>query len=78
MRTILLIVFSLISTGAFAQSPSDPAFLNNALQVLQQQRNRALDEAAVSQAQYVQATKEIEVLKKQIADLHKPADAPKK
>ena len=53
-----------------AAAPPDPQFVQNALAILQQQRNRAQDEAAQAQAQLAlvqskleTATKELEALK---------------
>jgi|HubBroStandDraft_6_1064221.scaffolds.fasta_scaffold3076770_1 hypothetical protein len=56
---------------------ADPAFfLQQALNALQAQRNRALDEAAGAEAQLAQAQKTIADLQKQLAD-PKAAPAPK-
>ena len=45
-------LFSIYAAPTLAQQPpADPAFLQQALVALQGQRNRALDEAAVAQAQ---------------------------
>jgi len=73
----LIIVFVLISTPAFAQQQPDPAFLQQALIAMQQQRNAALDGQAQSQAM---AAVEIAKLKARIAEMEKPAaaDAPAK
>jgi TolA-binding protein len=79
MQFVIAMMLTLLAASALAQQPipqgADPAFLQQALNALQAQRNRALDEAAAAEAQLGQAQKTIADLQKQIAD--KPKDKPK-
>jgi hypothetical protein len=60
-----------------AQAPGpDPQFVQNALVALQQQRNRALDEAAQAQAQLAVTQSQLASTKKELDDL-KAQNAPK-
>ena len=77
MQFVIALAILLFADLALAQpipQGADPAFLQQALNVLQAQRNRALDEAAGAEAQLGQAQKTIADLQKQIAD--KPKDEP--
>jgi len=73
---LLAAVVAFISgSTAFSQptapvaAPPDPQFVQNALAVLQQQRNRALDEAAQAQAQAALLQGKLEAANKELADL---------
>jgi len=81
---LLLTGHLLAQTAAPVGPPPDPQFVQNAIAVLQQQRNKALDEAAQAQAQaavsasqLAAAQKEIEKLKADAAKTAPPAE-PKK
>ena len=82
-------VASFISGGtAFAQMPPgvpspapDPAFVQNAILALQQQRNSALDQVAQAQAQLALTQSQLASAQKELAALKavtKPADEPAK
>ncbi len=61
--------------------PPDPQFVQNALAVLQQQRNRAQDEAAQAQAQLALVQSKLETATKELEQLKaapKPAEPAKK
>lgn len=62
MKRIALILALIVSPAA-AQQQSDPAFLQKAIAILQQQRNNAMDKAAVAEAKLAQANEELEKLK---------------
>jgi hypothetical protein len=68
---------SCVSAQQATPQGADPAFLQQALNALQAQRNRALDEAAGAEAQLAQAQKTISDLQKQVADPKAAAPAPK-
>jgi hypothetical protein len=82
MQFVRAVIFAAIfaATPALAQQPmppgANPEFLEHALNALQAQRNRALDEAAAAEAQLSQAQKRIGDMQKQIDEL-KPKEAPK-
>jgi hypothetical protein len=91
MRRTLLVVLTAVSlwgsgfaigTATWAQSaapvggPPDQQFTNNAIAALQQQRNRALDEAATAQAQLAIAQNALQSAQKELTAL-KAASAPK-
>ncbi len=64
-----------------AATPPDPQFVQNALAVLQQQRNRAQDEAAQAQAQLALVQSKLETATKELEQLKaapKPAEPAKK
>ena len=73
IRIIALILVLLASGSAIAQQQPDPAFLQQALIAMQQQRNAALDGQAQAQAM---AVVEIAKLKTRIAELEKSAAPP--
>ncbi len=69
MRKYLALLFILVAaTAAAQQSQPDPAFLQQAMQAIQGQRNQALDALAAYQ---VQSNNEITKLKERIAELEK-------
>jgi hypothetical protein len=75
-----MLALLLWGTVAFVQpavpQPPDPAFLQQAVQSLQAQRNEAMDRAAIADANHRMASAEVEKLKGQIAILTKElADA---
>jgi hypothetical protein len=73
MKRLIIIAVLALASPALAQQP-DPAFLQQALIAMQQQRNAALDGQAQSQAM---AAVEIAKLKARIAELEKaPAAKP--
>jgi hypothetical protein len=75
----ILLVFA-FGSSAYAQEPQKPApqgFLQQAITVLQAQRSRALDEAAVAEAKLAEAEARIAELEKQVTEL-KPKEAPPK
>lgn len=69
IRIAILIV--MLATSALAQQPPDPASLQKAIAVLQQQRNAAMDQAAGVQVEAQRLAEENAALKKQIEDLQK-------
>lgn len=72
----LIAILLLISTAAFAQDNvqgADPKFLQTAIQALQAQRNRAMDEAASAEAQLAKAQQQIVDLQKQLDEVNKSA-----
>ncbi len=73
---IALLLGSTVIAQQAAPQGVNSAFLEYALNALQAQRNRALDEAATAEAQLAQAQKENADLKKQLAE--KPKDEPAK
>ena len=69
------------ATPIGAAAPPDPQFVQNALAVLQQQRNRAQDEAAQAQAQLALVQSKLETATKELEQLKaapKPAEPTKK
>lgn len=77
MKRIAVIAILFAAVPAIAQQAApDPAFLQKALSAVADQRNQALNNLAVVQAQLDQMREESAALKKQIEDL-KPKDAPK-
>ena len=74
MQFLIALAIALMTTAAFAQDNvqgADPEFTQKALSALQGQRNRAMDEAAVAEAQLAKVQKENVDLQKQIDDLKK-------
>lgn len=73
-----ILLASLVSTAAAQDNVqgADPKLVQSALNVLQAQRNRALDEAASAEAQLDRARQEIADLQKQI-DASKTKDEKK-
>jgi len=70
-----LIGLQIVGTLAIAQQQQpDPAFLLQAMQVVQGQRNSALDGMAVCQAQGAMMTEELKKAKERIAMLEKAAE----
>ena len=61
-----------------APSQPDPAFINNAILVLQQQRNKAQDEVAQAQAQLAVTQGKLDVANKELAELKAKAEPPAK
>lgn len=75
--SIGLIILAFAAPALAQQAPPpDPAFMQKAIAALQSQRNIALDAAASAEARANILTEENAALKKQIADLAKPADQP--
>jgi hypothetical protein len=77
---LALIALSGGTIVALAQQPGqpDPAFMNKALQVLQQQRNNAQDQLAAEQARRLMVEEENTKLKSDLEAVKKPAaDKPK-
>jgi hypothetical protein len=72
----LILAFSGIANAQPAQQP-DPAFMNKALQVLQQQRNNAQDQLAAEQARRLMVEEDNTKLKADLDAAKKPADKPK-
>jgi hypothetical protein len=74
----VILFFGLLSSPAFAQAPQlvDSAFMQKAINVLQQQRNNALDQRAASEAKAAQLLEENAKLKAENEELKKkiPAD----
>jgi hypothetical protein len=66
-RYLVALSVILLVSPAFAQQQSDPAFVQRIIGPLQQQRNNALDAAAVAQARADQLAEELEKLKAQLA-----------
>lgn len=79
IRLALALALALLASPALAQQQSDPAFLQQAIASLQQQRNQALDQAAVAEANGRLAAQEIEKLRARVKELEAPksADPPK-
>lgn len=70
----VLVFLLALTTSVLAQQQPSPEFLNNALNAMEGQRNRALNEALTAEAQLAQAQKTIADLQKQL----KEKDEPKK
>jgi len=74
MRFLVLAAALLLALPAHAQqAPSDPAFLQQAVAALQQQRNEALDRAAVITANAQMLAAETEKLKARVKELEAAA-----
>ena len=69
IRIAMLIV--MFAAPAFAQQPPDPASLQKAIVVLQQQRNVAMDQAAGVQVEAQRLTEENAKLKAEAGDYAK-------
>lgn len=71
-RTVPIIAI-LLSVPAFAQAPPppDPAFLEQAIGSFRDQRNEAMDKAAVADAKVRMITREVDGLKASVAQLQK-------
>jgi septal ring factor EnvC (AmiA/AmiB activator) len=71
--------FAVVGAPTHAQQPPDPAFVQKALAALQQQRNAAMDNLAVVQAQLAQAQEQLQAVTKERDDLKAklPKDEPK-
>lgn len=71
---IAIILFGLISVASAQDNVqgADPKFLQAAIQTLQAQRNRAMDEAASAEAQLAKAQQQIVDLQKQLDALKNP------
>ena len=72
----LIAAVAQMPAGVPAPGP-DPQFVQNALAILQQQRNGALDQVAQAQAQLALTQSKLDAAQKEIAAL-KAAAAPKK
>lgn len=72
---IAVIIIGLISAASAQDNVqgADPKFMQNVLAALQEQRNRALNEAASAEAQLLKSQQEIADLKKEVESL-KPKD----
>jgi hypothetical protein len=67
------IIALLIAAPAFAQG-ADPAFMQRAITVLQQQRNNALDAQAAAEAKASGLTEDLNKALAKIKELDKPAE----
>lgn len=74
MMRALVVILALV-TPAFAQQP-DPATMQKAITVLQQQRNSAMDQAASAQTEAMRLADEVAKLKAEIAELQKGRTKP--
>lgn len=74
MMRALVVILALV-TPAFAQQP-DPATMQKAITVLQQQRNSAMDQAASAQTEAMRLVDEVAKLKAEIAELQKGRTKP--
>lgn len=68
----LIVLAVLFSSPAAAQQAPDPAFVQKVVEVLQQQRNAAMDLQAQALSQVAVLNEEITKLKARIAELEKP------
>lgn len=76
---IRVLAFLLLASPAFAQqAPTDPATLQRAITILQQQRNQALDMQANSEMRAAQLTEENAKLKAELDELRKKQPPAKK
>lgn len=79
IRLFVAVILFMVMAPAFAQQqPPDPASLQKAIVVLQQQRNNAMDQAAGAQAEAMRLVDENAKLKAEIEALKKPDLGPKK
>jgi cell shape-determining protein MreC len=74
IRSAIIILFLSVST-AFAQQQPDPSSLQKAIQIVQAQRNRALDEAAENALRAASLAEENSKLKAEIEQLKKLIEA---
>lgn len=72
---VLLTIALFCSTTLAQQPPPDPATLQRAIAVIQQQRNQALDQAASMQIEAQRLADENTKLKAEIEKLKQPPDA---
>lgn len=70
MKRLLILTALLLASPATAQTP-DPAFLQKAVAVLQQQRNAAMDGQAQAQTQAAMLADDVEKLKARVKELEK-------
>ena len=75
MRAILLLAVMVV-TPALAQQQPDPAMLQKAIAVLQQQRNEAMDKAAAAEVKASQLADELQKLKAETEKAGAPKDTP--
>ena len=77
MKKIIVIAGLLASTSAFAQQQPDPAVMQRALNVLQAQRNQAMDSAAIAEARAVGLADDLAKAQAKIKELEPKAPAAK-
>ncbi len=77
MRLLLLIALLFGSTVCFAQQTIDPAVLQRAISIIAEQRNAALNNQALSEAQKALAEEQVAKLQARISELEKPAKSEK-
>jgi len=73
MTRVAAVLIALVAMPAHAQQqpPIDPATLQRAITVLQQQRNQAMDSQVNSEVQRAALAEEVERLKAKIAEIEK-------
>lgn len=76
MIRIALVLLLALSTVAAAQQPADPAALQRALAVLQQQRNQAMDLHANAEMRVMQLTEELAKAKAELEQARKATPIP--
>jgi hypothetical protein len=79
-RLVIAAIISLFETAAFAQQPLDSAFMQNALTALQAQRNGALDQEAVCEANGKKVADTLKTAQdrvKELEDKYEPKKPPK-
>lgn len=73
MKRILLFLLAISVAPASAQQQPDPAAMIRLIPILQDQRNAAMDAAAVALSKAAQLTEEVQKLKAELAKIN-PSD----